>query len=78
MTKDTIQITITGPGGVINYEYYTILEALKNAGIRIVEDNSHPEENPHEFTREIKNRLDNEYNGDIWVKLSANHIPWGG
>lgn len=78
------EITITGPGGVINFEYYVILKALQAAGIKVEEQNEYGytgEDRLHlaeQHTSLMAGRL---AGGDIkeWkVKLKANHIPWGG
>lgn len=73
------EIKITGPGGVINYEYYVILKALKDAGIQVEEINDSPEESPEKHLEMIKSRIDTGFIKSPWqVKLIANHMPWGG
>jgi hypothetical protein len=67
------EIRISGDTDNLNYEYYVILQALKNAGLRVIEDNAHPIDNPVEYTRKVQNRLDNVYDKDWYIKLSANH-----
>ena len=72
-----VKIEITGPGGVINYEYLVVLDALKAAGIDVLESNDYPEIAPEEFLDMIRQRID-----DGIVKkeviLYAYHRPWGG
>jgi hypothetical protein len=72
-----VKIEITGPGGVINYEYLTVLNALKAAGITVIESNDCPEIAPEEFLDMIRQRMDD---GIVKkeVTLHANHLPWGG
>lgn len=74
-------ITITGPGGVINFEYYLILKALKDAGIEVAEVNVCAYETPDEADRHVAIIGDRLRSGDIksWsVQLEARHLPWGG
>ena len=72
-----VKIDITGPGGVINYEYLTVLNALRAAGITVIESNDCQEIASEEFLDMIRQRID-----DGIVKkeviLHANHLPWGG
>jgi hypothetical protein len=72
-----VKIEITGPGGVINYEYLTVLNALRTAGINVIESNDHQEIAPEEFLDMIRQRIDD---GIVKkeVSLYANHLPWGG
>lgn len=82
-------ITITGMGGVINYEAYVIKEALEKAGCTVEMENNHPEPDIEEMKAEIYNRITN----DDWagpefpslkgkikkeVKIVVQHLPWGG
>lgn len=74
-------ITITGPGGVINFEYYIILKALKDAGIEVAEVNDCAYETSDEADRHVALIGDRLQSGDIknWsVQLEARHLPWGG
>lgn len=82
-----IKVTVAGPGGLINYEYYTILKALKAAGVTVIEENDCPEEDPEECLKEIYRRLTDDnwaapYDWskkiEVTVKLKAEHWPWGG
>lgn len=72
-----VKIEITGPGGVINYEYLTVLNALRAAGINVIESNDYQEIAPEEFLDMIRQRIDD---GIVIkeVSLYANHQPWGG
>lgn len=73
-------ITITGPGGVINFEYYLILNALRAAGITVIENNDCAVAT-HEAEEHIQMISERLASGDIknWsVRLEAKHLPWGG
>lgn len=74
-------IIITGPGGVINFEYYLILKALRDAGINVVEDNPYGYSDDAESFEHISQIQERISSGEIknWsVLLKANHQPWGG
>lgn len=83
-----ITITITGPGGVINFETIIIKRALEDAGIIVeVEDDTpfgsrpiHPlviQETEDEYVERVTTMY---RSGKIknTVKLIAKHCPWGG
>lgn len=72
-----VKIEITGPGGVINYEYLVVLDALKAAGIHVYESNDYPEIAPEEFIDMIRQRIDDRIVKKE-VSLYAHHQPWGG
>lgn len=74
-------ITITGPGGVINFEYYVILKALRDAGISVTEDNECAYAEAVEAEEHVTAIGERLLSGDIknWsVRLEARHLPWGG
>jgi hypothetical protein len=66
------RITISGPGGCINREYYVILKALRDAGFEVEEENGCPKDHPG--SPPIIDGL--KYDG--LVRLKADHLPWGG
>lgn len=82
-----VTVTVTGPGGIINYEVEVIKRALEAAHVRVEVINPHPDDNPEKMVQEIERRLTD----DQWaapytwskritksVKLVADHCPWGG
>lgn len=50
-------ITITGPGGIINYEAEVIRKALEDAGCTVTYENDCAEDDPQSFNAEIHKRL---------------------
>lgn len=79
--RATSIITITGPGGVINFEYYVILKALRDAGISVTEDNESAYAEAVDAEEHVCAVSDRLTSGDIknWcVRLEARHLPWGG
>lgn len=75
----TATITISGPGGVISYEAWLVIQALRNspAGLIVTVDDSHP------ATGEAMNQAA----WDAWralrqepreVHVIVEHQPWGG
>lgn len=78
---NNITITITGPGDVINFEYYLILKALRDAGIDVIEDNPYGysgDAEPSKHITQIQERLSSGQIKNWAVQLNAKHIPWGG
>lgn len=74
-------ITISGPGSVINFEYYLILKALRDVGITVLEDNDegHSDvEKSAEYVKQLSERLASGEIKDWTVQLKAKHLPWGG
>jgi hypothetical protein len=74
-------ITITGPGEVINFEYYLVLKALKDAGIEVAEVNECAYQTSAEVEQHLLTIGGRIASGDIknWsVRLEAKHLPWGG
>lgn len=82
-------ITITGPGGIVNYEAEVIIAALQAAGVNVMVDNPQPSKDPAAMVAEIYKRLtDDNWAGDEYPNLRGRiekyahvvvkHIPWGG
>lgn len=66
-----INIVIQGPGGVIDYEVNTIVEALKATGVEVVLDGPYSDLE-EEWVKEKRNRE------NIQVSIEVKSIPWGG
>jgi hypothetical protein len=73
-----VTITITGAGGTINYETEIIVKALKEAGCTVEIKDEHPCDNPEEFIKLIRERIDSGYIKEKKVYIKTNHLPWGG
>jgi hypothetical protein len=74
------KITITGPGGTINFEVEVIRAALAAHNVTVNVINDHPFVNdflptPEEF---VAYRKDLHAIQPHTVTIEANHIPWGG
>ena len=85
-----IVVTVTGPGGCINFETIIIQRALEAVGITVVVEDecplhsrntdspqSYPKETEDEYVDRITEIIKTE-NHPITVKLIAEHCPWGG
>jgi hypothetical protein len=79
-----VQITVDGPGSVINYEMHVIQQALEAAGYVVEVINEHPllENATHPAGTNaadfIENRSKQLAKRPEKVKLIAHHRPWGG
>lgn len=62
-----IKIELEGPGGVVNYEIKTIIEALEATGVKVVLTDPYYEK--PDFTMD---------RSTITVELSVHQMPWGG
>lgn len=80
-------ITITGPGGIINYEAEIIRKALVEAGCTVTYNNDSAEDNPQAFVEAIHLRLTDPNWGAPFLEpgvitkevvINVNHLPWGG
>lgn len=78
-----IKVTVSGPGGCINYEAETIKRALEAAGCFVDYENSHPDQR---VVEEHRSTRDDDFNPLLvapkriksYVKLIVEHCPWGG
>lgn len=73
-----VTITISGAGGIINYETEIIVNALREAGCIVDIEDKHPCDNPEELIKVIRERIDSGYIKQKKVFVKTNHIPWGG
>lgn len=73
-----INIQISGPGGTFRYELAIIEKALKEAGCTVEIEDIFPDDDKEETIKVIRERLDSGYIKDKLVKITTNHIPWGG
>lgn len=74
-----VKVTVSGPGGCIDYEVEVIRRALEAEGLKVNVIDPHPFE-PNESFANIDELLAHckTLSGSITVDLIANHIPWGG
>jgi hypothetical protein len=66
----SIEVKVTGPGGIINYEMGVIEQALVAAGIPVRVVNPYPDD--------CVAHGDKIHHNGVNVTLVANHLPWGG
>ena len=71
-------IEIKGPGGTINYPTGVIVKALKEAGLQVEVQDSHPSDNIEEILIENKKMIDDGRIKDWKINVKATHLPWGG
>ena len=74
-----VKITVEGLGGLINFEYYLIVQALRDAGCNVVEDNDYPytDIEAKEYLDKVKKAYRNSSPSNRAI-VSAKHFPWGG
>lgn len=73
-----VRIQISGPGLAISYETEIIIKALREAGCTVEVDDKYPCDDPEEFIKEIKEKIDSGRITGKKVIVKTNHLPWGG
>ena len=80
-----IEVKVTGPGGVINFETLIIKRALEQVGITVEVEDEYPFS--YRVNQNVIQETEDEYIERITklnetcsttVKLIAEHCPWGG
>ena len=74
----TIDITIKGAGGTINYPTEVIIKALTEAGLKVEFQDEHRSDDPDALITLIKDRIDSGQIKDWKVIIKTEHCPWGG
>ena len=71
-------IEISGLGGTIDYPKEVIVKALKEAGLQVEVQDSHPSDNIEEILIENKKMIDDGRIKDWKINVKTKHCFWPG
>ncbi len=85
---NTIDITISGPGGTITFETLLIKQLFEALGYTVNVDDDYPlssrkdpnvpKETEEEFVDRVLDEIAKENKSQGYINLKTKHCPWGG
>lgn len=82
---NTIDVTISGMGGIINFEALAIKKLFSDMGYEVIVDNPHPHDARRQHPSVISESEDTFFervkqlnHSTTIINIKVNHCPWGG